>query len=96
VTAWPERVDSETVNEAGVFPAFPSATETSAMASEGGGSLSTIVPIPVPSAMPAPLAPERSTKKFSLASLRRSPAIGTAMDFEVVPGGKVSVPDTAV
>lgn len=59
-------------------------------------SSSRMVPVPWPTAMPAPDAAERLTKKVSSASTVESLRIATAIVFVVSPGLNVSVPLVAV
>ena len=63
----------------------------------GGGAVSSlmIVPLPVPSAMVAPVGLASVTVKLSLASTVASPIAATVIVFCVSPAAKVSVPDCA-
>ncbi len=75
---------------------LPSTTDTSPIASWGGGSLSRIVPTPRASAIPAFVGALRFTKNVSSASSARSPITLTATVCDVTPGAKVSVPELVV
>jgi hypothetical protein len=75
-----------------VFPLLPSTTATSSIESDGGGSSSRIVPNPLPSAIVALTAFERTTVYVSSASSRRSPLTCTVKVRDVSPAGIVSVP----
>ena len=75
--------ESETVNPNGVVPLFPSASATSLIARLGAPSLSTIVPVAVPSRIDAPVAPLSWTVNVSVGSPTRSPTIGTLIVLEV-------------
>jgi len=96
LTAKPLATDSETVKVQPTWPPVPSGIAQSETETAGGGSLSTIVPTPCPSATVALVGDERLTKKFSVGSSARSPVTGTTTSWLGVLGGKVSVPEPAV
>ncbi len=73
------------------MPVSPSATVTSSIEAVGSGSLSVIVPMPVPSEMVALTGLDRRTSKFSSNSSSRSPATDTTTVLESWPGVNVSV-----
>ena len=86
VTSWPETASRETVNCA----ASPSATVKSSMESAGAASSSVIVASPVASAS-VPLTGLLSViVKVSLGSSKASFAVGTEMNWLLVPAGMVS------
>jgi hypothetical protein len=84
------------VNVIVAIPELPSATEASAIDIVGGASSSTIVALPVASAMDALDAFVRLTRNVSSFSSRRSGRIGTSKVCEVTLGPNVSVPDVVV
>jgi hypothetical protein len=61
----------------------------------GAGSLSVIVPVPVPAEMVAFTGALRTTEKFSLPSKSASSLVGIEMVVLVLPAGIVPVPFTA-
>ena len=78
-----------------MLPLLPSAEVTSLMLRLAASSL-VMVPLPVASAIVAPLAPERLTEKVSVGSTRVSPVTWTVTDLLVSPTAKFSVPLAAV
>ena len=91
--------DSETVKLSLAMPEFPStrvASDTDRLGRAGAATSSlVIVPMPEPSAIVAPLAPERFSVSVSFASMAVSPDTFTETVFDVWPAAKVSVPDFA-
>ena len=77
-------------------PALPSASDMSLIVRDGGGSSSTIVPIPWLSAIVALVGTERFTKNASSISSSTSPTTGTDTVFVTCPGVNVSVPEVVV
>ena len=75
---------------------LPSVTDTSAIASVGGGSSSLIVPVADPSPTVAFTGAERFTWNVSFSSSIVSVLIGTEICFAVSPGAKLSGPPVAV
>jgi hypothetical protein len=80
------------VNIAWLLPLFPSRIATSLIESDGGGSSSTIVPTPVPSAIVALTGFDRVTVYVSSNSSRTSPLTCTITVADVSPAGIVAVP----
>ena len=82
---------SETVNVIDVVPELPSVTVWSEIETEGGPSSSTIVPVPLPSVIVAPVAPESWSVNVSSFSSSVSPSTATSTVFVVWPAVNVTV-----
>ncbi len=77
MTVRPLTADSVAVKFPAVVPPFPSLIATSLTDTVGSGSLSLIVPRPVPDWMMPLTGFDRTTRKSSLFSSRVSPTTGT-------------------
>ena len=91
-TAAPFVLFSRTANSAG----SPSVTGAASSIDSVGGSLSVIVPMPVPPAIVAPEAALSVNVNVSSASGSPSSSVVTVIVWDVSPGSKRSVPDVAV
>ena len=83
------------MNISSAVPESPSRIDTSPTESAGNvAAASSLVTVAVaePSAMVAPVAPERVSEKVSAASTAVSPLTTTCTILEVSPAAKVSVP----
>ncbi len=92
VIGLPLGADRLTVNTASTVPESPSTTVTSSIERLGGGSSSSIVPVPCPTAIVAFVGLDSSTVNVSSNSSSTSPSTATAIVRLVAPGSNVSVP----
>ena len=91
----PDGAESDTVKVAVVTPASPSVTDRSSIVTTGDASSSTIVPIPVASAIEAPDRVRQVDRVGLVELVEGVAATSTSTVLETWPGAKVTVVETA-